>query len=73
MLRSVVTSLSFPSAPTQVPWTFVIGAVVLTVVGIVIAAAFAAGARRQLVMLGQLSASGAPGPCCGRRWCCRAP
>jgi putative ABC transport system permease protein len=35
---------------------------VLTVVGIVIAAAFAAGARRQLVMLGQLSASGAPGP-----------
>ena len=35
------------------------GAVVLTVVGIVISAAFAVGARRQLVTLGQLSASGA--------------
>lgn len=36
-----------------------IGAVVLTVVSIVIAAAFAAGARRQLTMLGQLAANGA--------------
>jgi putative ABC transport system permease protein len=49
-------------AATGVPWIHVIGAVVLTVIGIVISAAFAAGARRQLVMLGQLSASGAPGP-----------
>jgi putative ABC transport system permease protein len=61
MLRSAFTSLRFP-ASRQVPWPYVIGAVALTVVGIVIAAAFAAGARRQLVMLGQLSASGAPGP-----------
>ena len=36
-----------------------IGALVLTVVGIVISAAFAVGARRQLVTIGQLSASGA--------------
>lgn len=42
-----------------VRWTLVIGAVVLTVMGIVISAAFAVGARRQLVALGQLSASGA--------------
>jgi len=44
----------------KVAWSWVIGAVVLTVVGIVIAAAFAAGARRQLTMLGQLAANGAP-------------
>lgn len=44
-----------------VPATYVLGAVVLTVFGIVIAAAFAARARRQLVTLGQLSANGAPG------------
>jgi hypothetical protein len=37
-------------------WVYLFGAVVLTVTGIVIAAAFAAGARRQLVVLGQLSA-----------------
>jgi putative ABC transport system permease protein len=49
-----------PESPRGLPWVYVIGAVVLTVIGIVIAAAFAAGARRQLVMLGQLSASGAP-------------
>lgn len=42
-----------------VRWTYVFGAVVLTVVGIVISAAFAVGARRQLVTIGQLSASGA--------------
>src|SRR5262245_14907564 len=42
-------------------WTYVMGAIFLTVTGIVIAAAFAAGARRQLVVLGQLSANGAPG------------
>ncbi len=45
-----------------VAWSWVIGAVVLTVVGIVIAAAFAAGARRQLATLGQLAANGAPPP-----------
>jgi hypothetical protein len=42
-------------------WVYLFGAVTLTVTGIVIAAAFAAGARRQLVVLGQLSANGAPG------------
>lgn len=42
-----------------VAWSWVIGAVVLTVVSIVIAAAFAAGARRQLATLGQLAANGA--------------
>lgn len=42
-----------------VRWSLVLGAVVLTVAGIVISAAFAVGARRQLVTLGQLSASGA--------------
>ncbi len=47
---------------SEVPWTYVIGGVVLTVAGIVISAAFAVGARRQLVTLGQLSANGAPGP-----------
>jgi putative ABC transport system permease protein len=61
LLRREFTSSPFPQS-MQVPWPYVIGAVALTVVGIVIAAAFAAGARRQLVMLGQLSASGAPGP-----------
>ncbi len=42
-----------------VRWSYVIGGVVLTVMGIIISAAFAVGARRQLVTLGQLSASGA--------------
>ncbi|MEO6317312.1 MAG: FtsX-like permease family protein [Acidimicrobiales bacterium] len=42
-----------------VRWSLVLGALVLTVVGIVITAAFAVGARRQLVTIGQLSASGA--------------
>lgn len=51
-----VTSSSRPDA---VAWSWLVGAVVLTVVGIVIAAAFAAGARRQLSTLGQLSANGA--------------
>ncbi|MBA2625982.1 MAG: hypothetical protein H0U89_10310, partial [Acidimicrobiia bacterium] len=46
-------------AADPVRWTYVFGAVVITVVGIVVAAAFAAGARRQLVTLGQLSANGA--------------
>src|SRR5690606_22153491 len=45
---------------TGVRWAYVLGAVALTVVGIVISAAFAVGARRQLVTIGQLSASGAP-------------
>jgi putative ABC transport system permease protein len=52
-------SASTESAAGGVAWSWVIGAVVLTVVGIVIAAAFAAGARRQLATLGQLAANGA--------------
>ena len=40
-------------------WGFVAGVLVLAAVGIIIAAAFATSARRQLVTLGQLSANGA--------------
>ena len=47
------------SKTREVAWSWVIGAIVLTVVGIVIASAFAAGARRQLTTLGQLAANGA--------------
>lgn len=43
----------------SVRWALVLGAVALTVAGIVISAAFAIGARRQLVTIGQLAASGA--------------
>jgi hypothetical protein len=45
---------------------WVIGGLALLVTGIVIAAAFAAGNRRQLVTLGQLTANGA-GPTVLRR------
>lgn len=48
-----------PDDARAVRWSLVLGAIALTVVGIVISAAFAVGARRQLVTLGQLSASGA--------------
>ncbi len=41
-------------------WGWVAGVVALVAVGIVIAAAFATSARRQLVTIGQLSANGAP-------------
>lgn len=41
-------------------WGWVTGVLGLVVVGIVIAAAFATSARRQLVTLGQLAAQGAP-------------
>lgn len=51
-----------PPDRDRVVWTYVIGALVLVVTGIVIAAAFATGVRRQFVTLGQLSASGAPVP-----------
>lgn len=43
----------------RVAWGMVFGVLALMIVGIVIAAAFAAGARRQLVTLGQLGANGA--------------
>ncbi len=44
---------------TTVNWILVAGIVALAIVGIVISGAFAVGARRQLVTLGQLSANGA--------------
>ncbi len=40
-------------------WSWVGAALILAMVGVIIAAAFATTARRQLVMLGQLSANGA--------------
>jgi putative ABC transport system permease protein len=42
-----------------VDWTLVAGMIALAIAGIVISGAFAVGARRQLVTLGQLSANGA--------------
>jgi putative ABC transport system permease protein len=42
-----------------VNWTLVAGMIALAISGIVISGAFAVGARRQLVTLGQLSANGA--------------
>jgi putative ABC transport system permease protein len=50
---------STASADAAVRWTWVLGALVLTVAGIVITSAFASGARRQLATLGQLAANGA--------------
>lgn len=44
----------------QLAWGWVAGMVAFVAVGIVIAAAFATSARRQLVTIGQLSANGAP-------------
>lgn len=44
---------------TDVAWGWVAGVLALTVTGIIIAAAFATSARRQLVTLGQLAANGA--------------
>ncbi len=43
----------------NVNWTLVAGVIALAIAGIVISGAFAVGARRQLVTLGQLSANGA--------------
>lgn len=59
-LRDDVIAQNDDGTGRSVQWSLVIGAIALTVVGIVISAAFAVGARRQLVTLGQLSASGAP-------------
>jgi putative ABC transport system permease protein len=44
-----------------VDWTLVAGMIALAIAGVVISGAFAVGARRQLVTLGQLSANGADG------------
>ncbi len=43
-------------------WGYVGGVLALIVVGIIVAAAFATSARRQLVTIGQLTANGAPEP-----------
>jgi putative ABC transport system permease protein len=50
-----------PNPPSQrtVNWTLVAGMIALAIAGVVISGAFAVGARRQLVTLGQLSANGA--------------
>ena len=42
-------------------WGWVAGSIALVAAGIIIAAAFATSARRQLVTIGQLAANGAPG------------
>ena len=55
----IVAGSSSVDGGQSVRWSLVLGALVLTVAGIVISAAFAVGARRQLVTLGQLAASGA--------------
>jgi putative ABC transport system permease protein len=55
----MMTTLSGDNANVRVRWTWAGGAAGLTVLGIVIAAAFAASARRQVVTLGQLAANGA--------------
>ncbi|HEV7758329.1 MAG TPA: FtsX-like permease family protein, partial [Acidimicrobiales bacterium] len=52
------TVVAGASAVPGVRWTWVAGAAGLTVLGIVIAAAFASSARRQLLTLGQLAANG---------------
>lgn len=52
-------SVTTQTATRAVNWVLVGGIVALAIVGIVISGAFAVGARRQLVTLGQLSANGA--------------
>ncbi|HEY3833771.1 MAG TPA: FtsX-like permease family protein [Acidimicrobiia bacterium] len=54
-----VVSIEANEANRNVDWVLVGGLVALAIVGIVISGAFAVGARRQLVTLGQLSANGA--------------
>lgn len=58
------SGFGFTGAPEDddtsgIGWSIVVGSIVLAAVGIVIATAFAIGARAQLTMLGQLSANGA--------------
>ncbi|HYD10294.1 MAG TPA: FtsX-like permease family protein [Acidimicrobiales bacterium] len=56
---SPVTAWLEPDSSATVYWTYVGGGVGLAVLGTVIAAAFAVGARRQLRTIGLLSATGA--------------
>ena len=48
------------SSTAPLAWGWVAGAIALAATGIIISAAFATSARRQLVTVGQLSANGAP-------------
>jgi putative ABC transport system permease protein len=53
------SATSHSSNAAAVNWTLVAGVIALAIIGVVISGAFAVGARRQLVTLGQLSANGA--------------
>lgn len=57
-LRQVRPAWGEPEVAGIVWWSLVLGGMVLLVAGIVISAAFAVGARRQMVTIGQLSANG---------------
>lgn len=59
VVRSPAEQTARGVGATQVAWGWVAGALGLTVLGIVVTAAFATSARRQLVTLGQLTANGA--------------
>jgi putative ABC transport system permease protein len=54
-----VASIDYQPTQRAVNWVLVGGIIALAIVGLVISGAFAVGARRQLVTLGQLSANGA--------------
>jgi putative ABC transport system permease protein len=49
-----------PMSTETLAWGWVLGALALAAVGVIIAAAFASSARRQLTTIGQLAANGAP-------------
>lgn len=49
-----------PVSTETLAWGWVLGALALAAVGVIIAAAFASSARRQLTTIGQLAANGAP-------------
>ncbi len=61
-----IASGGFGPETSLLAWGWVAGIIALAAVGIVISAAFATSARRQLVMVGQLSANGAPQRLIGR-------
>ncbi|MEJ7561069.1 MAG: hypothetical protein WKF45_00915, partial [Ilumatobacteraceae bacterium] len=59
--RSAAQQYAYDGSPRrQLAWGLVTGALSLAALGIIISAAFATSARRQLVIVGQLSANGAP-------------
>ncbi len=59
---SALDTQTSTSQVRAVNWTLVAGMIALAISGVVISGAFAVGARRQLVTLGQLSANGAGEP-----------